>query len=493
MQLRRVCYTDGMDTTFIEELRAIVGDDGLRVTDAQKHVYAFDAYTLEKSLPGVVALPRSAEEVAAVARLCHRRGVSMVPRGAGTGLAGGTLTHDNQVMVCLSRMNRILDIDLPNERMRAQAGAININLTKAVAPDGYLYAPDPSSQGACTLGGNIANNSGGPHTLKYGVTVNHILAVQVVLPDGEIVELSQDDHGYDLVGMIVGSEGTLGIVTEATVRVVRAPEAIRTLLAVCHSVDDATNLVSAIIGAGIVPAALEMMDQTILEAVERTYHFGFPTEAGAVLIIEVDGPEVGIDRQTERIEAICRDGGALRVSVAADAEERAKLWMARKKSIGTIGRLAPSCMTQDGVAPRTKLPAILREVGEIAAKYDLRIANVFHAGDGNLHPCVLFDERDPEEVKRVLAAGGDILRACVREGGTLTGEHGIGIEKQEFLGLIFSPDDLDTMAAIRSVFNPDGLLNPGKLFPAGGTCCPQLPRTDNEALLVMTHTHATAV
>ncbi len=482
-----------MDTPFLEELRRIVGTDGLRVTEAQKHVYAFDAYTLEKALPGVILLPRSTEEVAAIARLCHARGVPMVPRGAGTGLAGGSLARPDQVLVCLSRMNRILDIDLPNKRLRAQAGAVNINLTKAVAADGYLYAPDPSSQGACTLGGNIANNSGGPHTLKYGVTVNHILHVQVVLPDGEIVELSTDDHGYDLTGIVVGCEGTLGIVTEATVRLVRAPEAVRTLLAVCHSVDDATSLVSAIIGAGIVPAALEMMDQTILKAVEEAYHFGFPTEAGAVLLIEVDGPSAGLDRQAERIAEMCRAGGAISVSVAADADERAKLWVARKKGIGSIGRLAPSCATQDGVSPRTKLPEILREVAAIATKYNLRIANVFHAGDGNLHPCVLFDERDPEEVKRVLAAGGDILRACVRAGGSLTGEHGIGIEKQEFLDLVFSPDDLDAMAAIRSVFNPDGLLNPGKLFPAGGTCCPHLPRVDGEALLAHTQTRAAAV
>ena len=250
---------------------------------------------------------------------------------------------------------------------------------------------------------------------------------------------------------------------------------------------------SAIIGAGIVPAALEMMDQTILKAVEAAYRFGFPTEAGAVLLIEVDGPAAGIDRQAERIAEMCRAGGAISVSVAADAEERAKLWVARKKGIGTIGRLAPSCATQDGVSPRTKLPQILREVAAIADKYNLRIANVFHAGDGNLHPCVLFDERDPEEVKRVLAAGGDILRACVRAGGSLTGEHGIGIEKQEFLDLVFSPDDLDAMAAIRSVFNPDGLLNPGKLFPAGGTCCPHLPRVDGEALLAHTQTRAAAV
>jgi glycolate oxidase len=482
-----------MDTAFIGALKRIAGDDGVRATTAQKHVYAFDAYTLEKALPGVVVLPRTTREVSDIMRLCRERGIPVVPRGAGTGLAGGSLAHENEVLLSLSRMNRVLNVDLRRRRLRAQAGVVNTYLTKAVAEDGFLYAPDPSSQGVCTLGGNVANNSGGPHTLKYGVTVNHILATQVVLPDGEVIEISSDDHGYDLVGLMVGSEGTLGIVTEATVRLVRAPEAIRTLLAVCETVDDATNLVSGIIAAGILPAALEMMDRTILQAVEAAYHLGLPTDAGAVLLIEVDGPEVGIDQQAERISRICIEGGALSISQAKDAAERAKLWMARKKGIGTIGRLAPSCATQDGVAPRTKLPAILREIAEIAKKYNLRIANVFHAGDGNLHPAVLFDERDPEEVKRVLAAGGDVLRACVAAGGSLTGEHGIGIEKQEFLSLVFSGDDLDTMAKVRAVFNPDGLLNPGKMFPAGGNCCPHLPRPDEATLRALAHTHASAV
>jgi len=482
-----------MEKGFLDELRGIVGDDGVRMTNAQKHVYAFDAYTLEKALPGVVVLPRTTDEVSAVMRLCHRHGVSVVPRGAGTGLAGGAMAHDNEVLLCVSRMNRILDIDLDNRRLRAQAGVVNTYLTKAVATDGFLYAPDPSSQGVCTLGGNVANNSGGPHTLKYGVTVNHILGIQVVLADGEIVELSTDDHGYDLVGIVTGSEGTLGIITEATVNLVRAPEEIRTLLAICPSVDNATELVSGIIAAGILPAALEMIDKTILQVVEEAYKLGLPTEAGAVLLIEVDGPAAGIDRQARRIREICESGGAMEVRLAKDKEERAKLWMARKKSIGTIGRLAPSCATQDGVAPRTKLPAILREIAEIGKKYNLRIANVFHAGDGNLHPAVLFDERDPEEVQRVLQAGGDVLRACVAAGGALTGEHGIGIEKQEFLSLVFSPDDLETMTKIRDVFNPDNLLNPGKLFPAGGNCCPHLPRPDNATLKGLAQSKAAAV
>ncbi len=478
---------------FLDALSRIVGEDGLRATDAQKRVYAFDAYTLEKTLPGVIVLPRTTEEVAAIARLCHAHGVPFAPRGAGTGLAGGATAHGGQVLVCLTRMTRILSVDLPNRRLRAQGGAVNTDLTKAVIRDGFVFAPDPSSQSVSTIGGNVANNSGGPHTLKYGVTVNHIASVQVVLADGTIVEIGEDDWGMDLLGVVVGCEGTLGIVTEVTVKLTRAPEAVRTLLAVCATVDDATNLVGAIIRAGILPAALEMIDRTILEAVEAAYHLGLPTDAGAVLLIEVDGAEAGIDDQAAQIAALCQAGNALRVSVAKDAHERAQLWMARKKSIGTIGRLAPSCATQDGVVPRTKLPEMLREIAVIAARHNLRIANVFHAGDGNLHPAVLFDERDPDEVRRVIAAGGDVLRACVRLGGTLTGEHGIGIEKQEFLGLVFSDADLDTMLRVRAVFDPLGLCNPGKLFPSGATCCPQLPRTDTATLTALSQTRAAAV
>ena len=435
-----------------------------------------------KPLRAWLSSPSSTEQVRDIVRLCAQWSVPVVPRGAGTGLAGGALAREGQCLLCLSRMNRILAVDPENRTIRAQAGVVNTALTRAVAAEGLLYAPDPSSQGASTLGGNIANNAGGPHTLKYGVTVNHILAAQVVLADGELVEVDATDAGYDLLGILVGSEGTLGIVTEATVRVVRAPEAIRTLLTVCDSVDTATQLISDIIAAGIVPAALEMIDQTILTVVEEVYHLGLPTDAGAVLLIEVDGPEAGLDRLADRIATICTSGGAIRVERAKDAAERAKLWTARKKAVGALGRLAPSHATQDGVAPRTKLPEVLRQVREVAEKHNLRIANVFHAGDGNLHPVVLFDERDPDEVKRVLAAGGDILRACINAGGALTGEHGIGIEKQEFLGLMFSEDDIDTMLRIRQVFNPDGLFNPGKLFPSGATCCPHLDRPDDATL-----------
>ncbi len=471
-----------MNTRLIDQLTQLLGEDGVRTSEAQKAVYSSDAYTLEKALPGWVALPRTTDQVVQLVKLCAKEGVSIVPRGAGTGLAGGSMARPEQVLLCLSRMNRVLSVDLPNRRMRAQAGAVNTYLSKAVAPQGFQYAPDPSSQGASTIGGNIANNAGGPHTLKYGVTVNHILGVQIVLPNGEIVELSTDDHGYDLTGIVCGSEGTLGIVTEATVKLVKAPVAIRTMLAVCESVAQASQLISDIIGAGIVPAALEMIDQTILRVVEETYKLGLPIDAGAVLLIEVDGPEAGINRQAERIVEICNNGGVIRVEVASDAKTRAQLWTARKKAVGTLGRLAPSHATQDGVAPRTKLPAVLARISEIAKKHNLNIANVFHAGDGNLHPVVMFDERNPDEVKRVHAYGGTLLQECVDAGGALTGEHGIGLEKQDFLKMVFTDEDIDTMLRVRQAFNPDGLLNPGKLFPAGANCCPHLPGRDHTHL-----------
>lgn len=471
-----------MDQRFLNRLKDLVGDDGIRLADAQRETYASDAYTLAKARPGVVVLPRRTDQVIAIARLCQEFDIPLVPRGAGTGLAGGAMARENAVLVCLSRMNQILSVDLPNRKMRVQAGAVNSHLTKAVAAESYHYAPDPSSQSASTIGGNIANNAGGPHTLKYGVTVNHILGVQVVLPDGQLVELDIEDHGYDLLGVLVGSEGTLGIITEATVKVVPNPQAIRTLLVSCDSVGQATNLISAIIAAGIVPAALEMIDQTIVRVVEETYHLGLPTDAGAILLVEVDGATIGIEAQADRVEELCKAGGAMRVEKASDPAARAKLWTARKKAVGCLGRLAPSHATQDGVVPRTKLPQILNEIAQIAQRHHLKIANVFHAGDGNLHPVVLFDERDPEQVKHVLEAGGDILRACIDVGGALTGEHGIGVEKQEFLGMMFSDDDMDTMIKLRSVFNPDERLNPGKLFPTGGNCCPHLPRADEAHL-----------
>ncbi|MBI1817284.1 MAG: FAD-binding protein [Deltaproteobacteria bacterium] len=457
----------------IEQLRDIVGADGVIARDSELRVYECDGYTLERSTPQVVVLPKSTAEVAAILTVLHSERIAFVPRGAGTGLSGGCLPIDAPVMVCTSRMKRIVAIDFANRRATVEAGVANLAVTNEVKSRGLYYAPDPSSQQACTIGGNVAENSGGPHTLKYGVTTNHVLGLELVLPSGEIVQLGgavEDVPGYDLVGLTVGSEGTFGIVTQATLRLSRQPESWKTLLAVFESVNDATQTVSGIIAAGIVPAALEMMDRLIVEAIEAAYHFGFPTDAGAVLIIELDGLAAGLERQAQQVVEICRANHSREVKVAKDEAERAALWKSRKRAFGAVGRLAPSYCTQDGVVPRTKLPDILRAITRIGVHYRLRIANVFHAGDGNIHPILLYDERNADEVERVLAAGREILEACVALGGSVTGEHGIGVEKIQQMPLIFSPTDLLVMQQLRKVFDPTLRSNPGKIFPTPGVC-----------------------
>jgi glycolate oxidase len=458
-----------MPESLVDELRSIVGTDGLVCGREELSVYECDGYTLERSQPEVVVLPRATAEVAAVVRACRRHDVRFVPRGAGTGLSGGCLPIRAPVMIGLARMNRILELDVANRTVRVEAGVVNRDVSTRAAPHGLYYAPDPSSQPACTIGGNIAENSGGPHTLKYGVTTNHVLSVQLVCADGSVVELGggcEDGPGYDLRGVVIGAEGTFGLVTEATLRLLPLPEGVRTLLATFDRVDDASAAVSGIIGAGIVPAALEMMDALMIAAVEAAYHFGFPKDAEAVLIIEIDGARVALDRQAERIVGLCHERGARDVRLAADETERALLWKSRKRAFGAVGRLAPNYCTQDGVVPRTKVPEILRTIRAVADEQQLRIANVFHAGDGNIHPILLYDERDPAQVGRVLAAGRRILEACVALGGSLTGEHGIGVEKMELLPLLFDEADLELMARLRRVFDPERRCNPHKIFPA---------------------------
>jgi glycolate oxidase len=458
-----------MPAALFDDLAAIVGAGGLLRRDEELMVYECDGYTLERSRPEVVALPRSTAEVSAIVRLCNRHGVRFVPRGAGTGLSGGCLPIGAPVMIGLSRMNRIVSVDVENCTARVEAGVVNREVTARVAPHGLYYAPDPSSQPACTIGGNVAENSGGPHTLKYGVTTNHVLSVELVRSDGEVVELGgvlDDGPGYDLRGVLIGAEGTFGLVTQATLRLLPLPEGYRTLLAVFDRVDDASAAVSGIIGRGIVPAALEMMDQLMVEAVEAAYHFGFPKDADAVLIIEIDGLRAGLARQAQRIEAVCREHGAREVRIAADEAERAALWKSRKRAFGAVGRLSPNYCTQDGVVPRTKVPEILRIIRRIAEEQRLRVANVFHAGDGNIHPILLYDERDRDQVERVLVAGRQILEACVALGGSLTGEHGIGVEKMDLLPLLFAEADLDLMRRVRRVFDPELRSNPHKIFPA---------------------------
>jgi glycolate oxidase len=459
--------------SLIDDLRAVVGVDGVLSAHSDLVVYECDGFVIEKNCPDVAVFPRTTEHVQAIVRLCNEYEVPFLPRGAGTSLAGGCLPVGGGVMIVLTRMKEILEINHRDRYAVVQPGVVNVWLTQALKGSGYHYAPDPSSQGACTIGGNVATNSGGPHTLKYGVTVNHVLGVEAVMADGTLVQFggpAEDDLGLDLTGLLVGSEGTLAIVTKVWVRLTRDPQGWRTMLGIFESVADATNAISAIIGAGIVPAALEMMDQGILVAVEAAFHFGFPLDAQAILLIEVDGLEAGLDHQRDRIIELCREHRARDVRLAASASERQLLWKCRKQAFGAVGRLSPSYCTQDGVVPRTKLPHILDRIIEISRKYNVRIVNVFHAGDGNIHPILLFDERDREQVTRVLAASGEILDECIACGGSVTGEHGIGVEKIEFMHKLFTADDLDVMRRVRDALNPRRNLSPAKMLPVAGAC-----------------------
>ena len=457
----------------IDRLRAVVGRDGLIAAPGELLVYECDGYTIEKNTPDVVVFPTTTEQVVAIVQVCNELDVPFLARGAGTRLAGGCLPVGGGVLIALTRMKRILEVNTRDRYALVESGVVNLWLSNHMKAKGWHFAPDPSSQGACTVGGNVATNSGGPHTLKYGVTVNHVLGLELVLPEGRVVQTggpAEDNPGYDLTGVVVGSEGTFGVATKVWVRITRNPEAYRTLLGVFETVDDATNTISDIIGAGIIPGALEMLDRLILQAVEAAFHFGFPLDAGAVLIMEVDGLEAGLDHDANRIAEIARKNGAREVRRAADDAERLLLWKCRKQAFGAVGRLAPSYCTQDGVVPRTRLPHILRFIQGVGQKYDLRICNVFHAGDGNIHPILLFDERDQDQVRRVLAASREILEECIRVGGSVTGEHGIGVEKIDFMPKLFTPEDLNMMLRLRSAFNPDGRCSPRKMLPTAGAC-----------------------
>ena len=472
-----VAAVSSVSARFLADLTAIVGAQNVLHHRDELLVYECDGYVINKNVPDVVVFPLTTAHVVEVVKLCNRYEVPFVPRGAGTSLAGGTLAIGGGVMICLTRMKRILEINTRDRYAIVEPGVVNLWLTRALGGTGFHYAPDPSSQSACTIGGNVATNSGGPHTLKYGVTVNHVRGVELVLPDGTVVAtggVTEDNPGYDLTGLIVGHEGTFGVVTRIIVNLARDPEAGRTLLGVFASVDDATETVSGIIAAGIVPAALEMLDTLMIEAVEAAFHFGFPTDAGAVLIIEVDGLDAGLDREAQAISAIVQShGGSVAKSIRWQTKkepEYVAIWKSRKSAFGAIGRLSPTFCTQDGVVPRTKLPHILRHITEVGRRHNLRIANVFHAGDGNIHPILLFDERDPDQVRRVLEASHEILDECIAVGGSVTGEHGIGVEKMAFMPRLFGPEDLAAMIALRSTFNPDGRCSPDKMLPGGGGC-----------------------
>ena len=456
-----------------DELAAIVGQGAVLSDPDELMVYESDGLTLFRALADFVVFPTSVEHVSAIVKLANRESVPFVARGAGTGLSGGCLPAEGGIVLSLMRMNRVLEVDYENQLAVVEPGLVNLHLSWAVGPRGYYYAPDPSSQQACTIGGNIANNSGGPHTLKYGVTTNHVLGLEVVMPDGEIVWLggkTRDALGYDLVGVFVGSEGTFGIATKVVVRILRKPQAVKTILAVFGDVDQASAAVSAIIARGLVPAAVEMIDQLTIQAVEDAFGCGYPRDAAAALLVELDGLRAGMETQAERIVQACRDAGAREVRTARDETERALLWKGRKSAFGAYGRVSPAYMVMDGVIPRTKLPYVLRRVNEIVAAHGLRVGNVFHAGDGNLHPNILYDPRGPGEETRVVEAGAEIMKLCAEVGGSISGEHGIGLEKIDFMPFIFSAADLALMQRLKNAFNPSGLCNPGKVFPTKKSC-----------------------
>ncbi|GAA3245351.1 FAD-linked oxidase C-terminal domain-containing protein [Dactylosporangium siamense] len=444
------------------------------LTDRQQlRTYECDGLTHYRVVPAVVVLPRTAQECADTVRACAEAGVPFVARGSGTGLSGGALPHADGALIVTSQLRAIREVAPQDERAVVEPGVINLQVSRAAAPHGYYYAPDPSSQQICSIGGNVAENSGGAHCLKYGFTTNHVTGVEIVTPDGDLVRLggrAPDTPGYDLLGAFVGSEGTLGIATEVTVRLVRLPETVRTLLAAFPGTDQAGAATSAIIAAGVVPAAVEMMDALAIEAAEAAVHCGYPGGAGAVLIVELDGPRAEVEAQFAAVEAFCREHGAFEIRIAADDAERALFWKGRKSAFAAVGRISPDYIVQDGVIPRTALPRVLTRIAELAHEHGVRVANVFHAGDGNLHPLVLFDETVPGQAERAEAVSGAILDICVEHGGSITGEHGVGVDKAKHLPSMYSAADLDTMQLVRCAFDPRGLSNPGKIFPTPRLC-----------------------
>ncbi len=451
----------------ISELVKIVGKEDVFASRRDVLVYEYDS-TPEAFEPEVVAFPANAEEASAVVKLAARGGKAVVARGAGTNVSGGTLPLEGGIVLGCSRMTNIREIDTANERAVVEPGIINLELQNILAPLGYLYAPDPASQKVSTLGGNIGENSGGPHCLKYGVTTNHVYGLEVVLANGDIIHTGgkvEDNPGYDLTGLLVASEGTLGIVTSMILRLMRVPEAIKTMLAIFDTLEDSGNAVSDIIAEGIIPATLEIMDKTITWAVENSYHSGYPLDAEGILIIELDGLKDGQERQAERIVEICKKNHVREIKVAQTEAERNTLWAGRRGAFGAVARVAPMYSVQDGAVPRTRLSETMLKVVEIAEKHKVKVGTVAHAGDGNLHPLIMYDPKDKEEVERVHKAGKEILKLCIDMGGTLTGEHGIGFEKQDSMHLQFGPDELSTMALIKKTFDPNNMLNPNKILP----------------------------
>jgi len=456
----------------IKQLRSIAGRDAVLDRGEEVMLYEYDA-GLDRGTPRAVVFPKSTEQVSRIMRLANEAHVSVVPRGAGTGLSGGAIPSQGSIVLAFARMNRILEVDLENLRAVVQPGVVNLDLSHAVRQHGLYFAPDPSSQKACTIGGNVAENSGGPHTLAYGVTVNHVTGVEVVLPHGRVVQFGSkaaEACGYDLTGFFVGSEGTIGIATAITVKLTRLPEAVTTLLAIFNTIEDAARTVTAITAEGITPAALEMLDGCTLRAVEEATHTGYPMDSGAVLLIELEGLREAVEEQAEAARQVCIAQSCREVRRAKDERERQLLWAGRKNAFAAIGRISSSYHTQDEVIPRTKILDTMRHIEQVAKKYSLRIGNIFHAGDGNLHPIILFDRRDPEQTRRTKAAGREILEYCVSIGGSITGEHGVGMEKSHLMPLLFTEDDIEVMTRLRNAFNPKSVLNPQKMLPTTRSC-----------------------
>ena len=456
----------------VHEMKSLLGPANVLDKTEDLMLYEFDG-SVEKARPDLVVFPRTTEEVSRIVRLSGKYDVPVVGRGAGTGLSGGALARGGGVMLVFARMNKILEIDVEQRRAVVQPGAVNADITRAVESAGLFFAPDPSSAKACTIGGNVAENAGGPHTLAYGVTTNHVAALEMVLPDGEVVRVGSkhgDAVGYDLCGLFVGSEGTLALVTEITVKLARKAEAVQTLLAIFATIEEASQAVVEITARGITPAACEMLDGWTLRVVEDYIHAGFPRDSGAVLLIELEGLREAVEEQAVAIEDVCRKCNAREVRLAKDERERDLLWKGRKNAFGALGRIAPSNYVLDGVIPRSKLPQALQRIQDIGKKFGFHIGNIFHAGDGNLHPIVLYDPRDRGQFNRAIAASHDIIRACVELGGALTGEHGVGMEKNELMTLLFSDADFALMLRLHDAFNPDSSLNPGKIFPLSKGC-----------------------
>jgi len=454
-----------------ERIAALLGVRGYLDRPEDLALYEYDGGQ-DRHPPDVVVFPRTAVEVGALVRIANQFGMPIVGRGAGTGLSGGAIPRQGGMTIAFARMNRILNLDLANERAVVEPGVVNLDVTVAVERDGYFFAPDPSSQRACTVGGNVAENAGGPHTLAYGVTTNHVLGLELVLPDGSVIETGglPDLPGYDLTGLLTGSEGTLALVTKATLRLMRKPEKVKTVLAIYSSSDDAGRTVAEITAQAITPVALEMLDGVMLRMVEEATHAGYPVDAAAVLLIELEGIREAVETQVEQVRAACQSSGSIEFRVARTPEERERLWSGRKNAFGAVGRVSPSYYVQDGVVPRTRIAATLRFIASVASQHGLTISNIFHAGDGNLHPIILFNPRTPGEKEKARHAGEEILRWCIGCGGSITGEHGVGMEKNELMPLLFPADTLETIGRIKLLFDPESRMNPGKLLPTGRGC-----------------------